>query len=114
MIALIAVFRMELNISSLIACSALWMISTEIGSRFAPVTAGPVGGWAMWTAALLRRLRASPESEAFRGMWGGGLGGREPETVVENHAGVDPATGTAATLQPARPGSPGAAGEHHH
>src|SRR5580765_6608619 len=32
MIELIAVFRIELNISSLIACSELWMISTVIRS----------------------------------------------------------------------------------
>src|SRR5262245_24774318 len=32
MIELIAVFRIELNISSLIACSELWMISSVIGS----------------------------------------------------------------------------------
>src|SRR5262245_3025180 len=36
MIALIAVFRMELNISSLIACSELWMISSVIGAERAP------------------------------------------------------------------------------
>ena len=32
MIELIAVFRIELNISSLIACSELWMISSVIES----------------------------------------------------------------------------------
>jgi hypothetical protein len=37
MIELIAVFRIELNISSLIACSELWMISSVIGS-------GPAAG----------------------------------------------------------------------
>ena len=32
MIELIAVFRIELNISLLTACSELWMISSVIGS----------------------------------------------------------------------------------
>ena len=38
MIALIAVFRIELHISSLIACSEFWMISSVIGSERVMVT----------------------------------------------------------------------------
>ena len=39
MIALIAVLRNAANISSLIACSELWMISSVIGSRLSSPTA---------------------------------------------------------------------------
>src|SRR6476660_6328036 len=98
MIALIAVFRIELNISSLIACSELWMSSSVIGLDRAIVsglTGSGAGGNGLSEAALdehaddvllvldravrvgdrPRRLCGEPRRSCRRGGVAGGLPG---------------------------------------